>query len=513
MACLLQAVYVSAGAPLETPKIISDGMVVQRDKEVPVWGKGQPGNTVDVRFAGQTVTTRVKPDGAWQVSLKPMPAEVQGRPMEITMSGTDPSSKPETRTIKDVQVGEVWFTGGQSNMWYPLEMMNNCAKQQADADALKNLRIYRVLTIESWDKVNFKRATQMSAAGYFFARDLRKAIPENVPLAMIDTSVGATWTESWMSREAVKKFNELPGVEKIVTDGSGYGQNQDFQPSNWYEKVQLQAVPFAIRGVLWYQGEGNAMKSEQQKKLLPAMIANWRADFNDPKLPFILVMLPPLAEIEWDPLQESWARFRETQMEVARTVPQVAVAIAPECGAAGNIHPRHKDEIGIRAALVARKMVYGEKIVASGPEYKSMEIKGNKIIVRFDNIGSGLIVKGGGELGQFRICGADHKFLPARAVIRGETVEVSNPKIAQPIAARYAFTNYPADDIEGLDRAYAEIKRQSKDKPDPKKWESEQWENGFATIDKYPINMNLYNREGLPAAPFRTDRFAAEGPK
>ena len=247
IACLFQAFCVNAGTPLETPKIISDGMVVQRNKHVPVWGKGQPGSTVTVRFAGQQVSTRVKPGGRWRISLKPMPAATQGRAMEIVMSGADPS-KPEVRTIKDVQVGEVWLTGGQSNMEVPLELMDNCAKQQADADALQNVRIYRVPTKESWDKVDFNRAKKMSAVGYFFARDLRKSLPENVPLALIDTSVGATWTESWMSREALRKFNGLPGVDKIVTDGSSYLKIEKFQPSYWYEKVQLQAVPHAIRG-------------------------------------------------------------------------------------------------------------------------------------------------------------------------------------------------------------------------------------------------------------------------
>ena len=267
-------------------------------------------------------------------------------------------------------------------------------------------------------------------------------------------------------------------------------------------------------GVVWYQGEANSCKPEQQKKLLPALIENWRVDFEDPKLPFIMVMMPPLADIDWDnPLQEAWAYFREAQMEVARTVPATAVVVAPECGAAGSIHPRHKDEIGIRAAQAARKVAYGENIVASGPVFKSMKVKGDKIIIHFEHIGMGLVVKSGGKLKQFFICGADHKFLPALAVIRGNTVEASHPKIAQPVAARYAFTNYPADDMGALERAFAEIKRQSKTKPDPKQWETQQRDILFATIDKCPIGMNLYNREGLPAAPFRSDRFGMQGPK
>lgn len=506
MLCALQAVCAYAVQPLEMSIVYSNGMVVQRDKNVPVWGKGEPGCSITVWFAGQKATGQVASDGKWKVYLKPMPAQAEGRTMEIEMSGAA-LAKPVARAIQDVQVGEVWLTGGQSNMWYPLDKMENCAKQQADADALKNVRVFRVLTIESWDKVNFARAKQMSAVGYFFARDLRKALPASVPLALIDTSVGATWTECWMSPEAVAKFNRETDTEKIKTDGSDYGKVKEFQPSHWYREVQCKVIPYAFRGVLWYQGEGNALKYDQQKRLLPAFIANWREEYEDPALPFIIVMLPPLADIDWDPKQETWARFRETQMEVAQTVPHVAVSMAPECGAAGNIHPRHKDEMGERAALVARKLAYGQDVVSSGPVYKSMTIKGEKIIVHFGQVGGGLVAKGGGKLGQFRICGEDHKFVPAQAAIKGNTVVLWSPEVKKPVAARYAFSNYPADDLSGLARAFAEFKVQSQGKPDPKKWETEQREEKFATIDKYPIDMNLYNREGLPAMPFRTDRF------
>lgn len=230
-----------------------------------------------------------------------------------------------------------------------------------------------------------------------------------------------------------------------------------------YNAMLAPLFNYTIKGALWYQGESNVGRSEQHLTLFPALIKNWRAQWNQGDFPFIFVQLPNFNEPQKEPSDGGWARFRETQT-AALSVTNTGMAVAIDIGEWNDIHPLNKKDLGYRLALAAEKVAYGEKdVVYAGPTYQSMKVKGNKITITFSNVGSGLIAKGG-ALKQFAIAGMDKKFVWANAEIKKNTVVVWSDQIAKPVAVRYAWADTP----EGA---------------------------------------NLYNKEGLPASPFRTDDF------
>jgi len=236
-----------------------------------------------------------------------------------------------------------------------------------------------------------------------------------------------------------------------------------YKPGGLFNAMLAPLLNYRIKGILWYQGESNAGRPDEYRTLLPALIMDWRHDFGQGDIPFILVQLPNFMEAKKTPSESSWALFREAQAEALK-LPATGMAVTIDIGEWNDIHPLNKKDVGARLALAARKVAYGDnEVVYSGPTYKAMTVKGRKIIISFDNTGSGLYAKEGGSLRQFAIAGADMKFVWAKAKIKGDRVIVKSKEVRKPVAVRYAW----ADNPEGA---------------------------------------NLYNREGLPAAPFRTDR-------
>jgi sialate O-acetylesterase len=236
-----------------------------------------------------------------------------------------------------------------------------------------------------------------------------------------------------------------------------------YKPGGLFNAMISPLLNCHIKGIIWYQGESNADRPVEYRSLLPALISDWRKNFNQGDIPFILVQLPNFMEPKDQPSESNWALFREAQMD-ALVLPATGMAVTIDIGEWNDIHPLNKKDVGKRLALQARKVAYGDMItVCSGPVYESMNIKGRKIILTFYNAGAGLLAKGGGELNGFAIAGSDSHFEWAKAKIRDDRVVVSSDKVRSPVAVRYAW----ADNPEGA---------------------------------------NLYNSEGLPAAPFRTDR-------
>jgi sialate O-acetylesterase len=235
------------------------------------------------------------------------------------------------------------------------------------------------------------------------------------------------------------------------------------EPTGLYNTMVAPATRYGIKGFLWYQGESNAGNAKEYKLLMPALIADWRAKWQEGDLPFLYVQLPNYAEVQYSPSESQWAELREAQLD-ALSVPNTAMAVAIDAGEWNDLHPLDKKDVGERLALGAERIAYGDSsVVASGPIFRTAQVDGDRIILSFTGIGSGLMVKGGGELQQFAIAGADKKFVWAEARIDGDHVIVSSPDVAQPMYVRYAW----ADNPEGA---------------------------------------NLYNKEGLPASPFRTDQ-------
>ena len=234
------------------------------------------------------------------------------------------------------------------------------------------------------------------------------------------------------------------------------------QPTGLYNSMIAPLINYSVKGFTWYQGESNTSRSDEYAKLQPAMINDWRMKWNEPNAPFLYVQLPGFMDYNYLPTESQWAQLREAQLKTL-SVPNTGMAVAIDLGEWNDIHPDRKKPVGDRLALAAEKIAYGENIVYSGPIYQSQQIDGNKITLSFTNVGSGLITNDGEELSEFAIAGADKKFVWAKAKIEGDKIIVWSDAVSNPKYVRYAW----ADD---------------------------------------PVNPNLFNKEGLPASPFRTDQ-------
>jgi sialate O-acetylesterase len=244
--------------------------------------------------------------------------------------------------------------------------------------------------------------------------------------------------------------------------GGGPSFSAQNEPTGLYNTMVAPAIRYGVKGFLWYQGEANAGSPREYRKLLPVLIADWRARWEEGNIPFLYVQLPNYMEVQYSPSESQWAELREAQLD-ALTLPNTGMAVTIDAGEWNDIHPLDKKDVGDRLALAAERLAYGDtSVVASGPIFQSARIDGNKIILSFTGIGSGLLVRGGGDLQQFAIAGTNKKFVWADARIEGDQVIVSSPDVPAPQYVRYAW----ADNPEGA---------------------------------------NLYNKEGLPASPFRTD--------
>jgi sialate O-acetylesterase len=250
-------------------------------------------------------------------------------------------------------------------------------------------------------------------------------------------------------------------VYKPQTGGGG-GISAQNQPTALYNTMIAPLINYSVKGFLWYQGEANTSRAEEYAKLQPAMIADWRNRWKQPVAPFLFAQLPGFMDYNYTPSESQWATLRESQLK-SLSVPNTAMAVTIDLGEWNDIHPDNKKDVGERLALAAEKIVYGENIVHSGPIYESSKVDGNKIIITFNNTGSGLIANDGEELSEFAIAGADKKFVWAKAKIQGNTVVVWNDAVTDPVYIRYAWADNP-------------------------------------------VNPNLFNKEGLPASPFRTDK-------
>jgi sialate O-acetylesterase len=336
-----------------------------------------------------------------------------------------------------------------------------------------------------WDICTPKIIDSFSAVAYYFAREIHRKT--GYPVGVINSSWGGTPAESWTKKEVLqgdKDLNEIllrydQGLKEYPDASKSYreklaawkqdtskkkggapkepiGPGHNKSPYKLYNGMIAPLAPFTIKGVIWYQGESNAEYAWQYRKLFPAMIANWRSDFKNEKLPFYFVQISP--HRSQNPV------IREAQLYTLQTVPYTGMAVTTDNGDSTDIHPRNKKLVGERLSLWALHNEYGQKkLDYSGPLYQSMKVQGSNIRISFTETGSGLLAKDGAALTEFTIAGEDQQFVPAQAVIEGNTIIVSAASVVKPVAVRFAWSNVP--------------------KP------------------------NLYNKAGLPASPFRTDHW------
>ncbi|WP_040005302.1 sialate O-acetylesterase [Fibrisoma limi] len=639
--CWLLIASLTVQAQLRLPKLISDGMVLQRDTRLTIWGWAKAGERITVRFKNKTYKATTDNQGKWKVALPPMPA---GGPFTMEITGGN-----SQLTVNDVLLGDVWLCSGQSNMVHQMNIHDvTYAKEIAEAN-FPQIRQFWVPTLTNlrgpqpdfpqgqWKAAIGEDVRPFSAVAYFFARKIHQKY--NIPVGIINASVGGTPIEAWISEEGLKEIpaqqalieknkdttyvnglarrrtnaprpappvdlgtagatkwydpaytpkgwrpinipgywedqgikdlngvvwyrrevdipasmtgkaarvflgrivdaDELyingkqvgrttyqypqrryavpadvlkPGKNVFVVrvtnmagkggfvpdkpycifagadtvdlkgtwqykvgtayrpfTGGGFGGgnpaggiNAQNQPTALYNAMVAPAIDYAIKGVCWYQGESNAGRPGEYEALQRALISDWRNRFNQPNLPFLYVQLPGFMEYTYQPAESSWAVLREAQLK-ALSVPNTAMAVAIDLGEWNDIHPDNKKDVGERLALAAMNVAYNEKLVYSGPLFQSATIEGNKIVISFTHVGSGLITNDGEAPGEFAIAGSDKKFVWAKARIEGDNVVVWSDEVASPQYVRYAWADNP-------------------------------------------VNPNLYNKEGIPASPFRTD--------
>lgn len=482
---------------LQLGSLFSEGMVLQRNQLIPVWGWSQPEADIVVSFAGQDYATTADKTGAFKVHLKKMSATSAPQTLKV-LAGA------ELMEIKNVLVGEVWLCSGQSNMDWPVSKSMNFG-QEKEAATYPHIRMFLLnkavskvplkTGVGSWQVCSPETVGAFSATAYFFGRELHNEL--DIPIGLIRSSWGGTRIEAWSPVDLLENISsaqeyknamdakvaryDAGAVEETykkqmntwVEEGKKKRQPKKpvdprllpNYPANLYNAMICPLVPYGIRGIIWYQGESNAVNpisSIHYTELLKKMVGQWRADWNA-ELPFYAVQLPSFKAPQKEPVEKSnWALIRESFMTVSKEVPQVGMAIVIDSGEARNIHPKNKQVVGYRLAQQALAHTYKTGVVAGGPVYTGMKKVGSSIIVSFDDLGSGLMIKGEGPLKSFAIAGKDKSYVFATAKIVGDTVVVSAPEITDPVSVRYAWANNPA-------------------------------------------GCNLYNKEGFPASPFRTD--------
>ena len=419
-------------ADLKLVAVFSDHMVIQREKPVPVWGWADAGETITAEFAGQKKSAITDATGKWQVKLDPMTANAESRSL-IVQSG-----KPDRKlAVQDVLGGEVWLGSGQSNMAMRVSGAQNFKNEQATAnhpqirafnEGSKTSAKAKADASGKWTVCSPDSVGTFSATLYFFGRELQREL--NVPVGLINSSVGGTPIESWIAADAQRK---------APPDPSGDGATPTERKSDiggLFNGKIAPLTPYAVRGVLWYQGEANTLpgKGSFYQDQLPLLVTDWRKRWGE-ELPFAWVQLP-----NYNRPGEGWSLVREAMLKALR-LPRTGMAITVDIGDANNIHPKNKQEVGRRLSLWALGTIYGRKVPSvSGPLPTGHEIKGNTISVAFRHADGGLIAKDGGLTG-FLIAGEDKQWKPAQATIDGDMVIVSSSEVAKPIAVRYAWAS------------------------------------------------------------------------
>jgi sialate O-acetylesterase len=480
---LLAACYLAASvasASVAVSPLFSRHMVLQRGKPVPVYGTAAAGETIIVAFGGQSLPTTADAQGRWLVSLATMAANTTGRTLTIT--GTN------TITITDVLVGDVWITSGQSNMEMAL---GSCNRQTEDVNTASypSIRHFYVPPVTqlnptkslngSWSVCSPSTASGFGAIGFYFARKLQLELGSTIPIGILQAPRGATAIDPWLAQEGLTDIPLLQPLYSQIPYSLGW------VTFGLFNGTIYPLAPYAFTGMLWYQGESGETSNQSVDSYYlkeKALAQGWKRLWGMDAMPFYVVHLAAFnsapSGTNVPPESGNWTDIRIQQTNVLG-LPNGGVASAIDVGDAADIHPKNKLDVGERLALWALKNEYGRSsVVPSGPILNTVTVVGNKAICTFDYVGAGLMVGSktayqpttevvGGTLGRFSIAGPNGTWYDATAVITGSTVELTSPSVTTPTKVAYACFNNPA-------------------------------------------GANLYNRDGLPAAPFYVDNISAK---
>ncbi|MES2308573.1 MAG: sialate O-acetylesterase [Verrucomicrobiota bacterium] len=474
-------------SPFRFHPVFSDDMVLQREKPVAVFGFGKPGTEISVEFKGATKKTAVLPEGSWKVLLPPLPASAEGSVLTAT-------SENESISCKNVLVGDVWFCSGQSNMERPFSTFSElklvvptlgrplvriyCTAQEPSPHPLE-VPMIPTKKNESdtnlWHPSTPEFLINFSPIAYFFAEKTSDEL--KIPIGMVVSARGATQIECWIPQETLDALHL--NIEFQIASKNP----PPHEPAVLYNSMIHPFLNLTLKGFLWYQGESNSKWPENYKKTFPALIQGWREKFQALEDPFYFVQIAPYHPLPWDLTKgEAWAWIREAQMS-ALALPKTGMTVITDLGEYEDIHPQSKKAAGERLALFALRDA-GLPVQPESPLFDSMEIKGNRSLLRFKNAASGLEIRRvvmnkkkeqpiqkdpeafvvePDQIRGFTLCGEDQKFVDAQANIVGDHLEVWSDSVPYPIAVRYGWKSFPL--------------------------------------------CNLFGKEGLPVSPFRTDSF------
>ena len=467
-AVLVLAVVSAAAAELRLPAVIGDHMVVQQDKPIRIWGWADAGAKVTVTMAGKSKSTAAGDDGRWSVELPKLKASHEPRQIDIQ------TSKGDTRTLTNVLVGEVWVCSGQSNMEWSVKLGIADGERHASEANHPRIRLFSIpKTIAeapardvqaAWQPCTPETMAPFSAVGYFFGRKLQQEL--DVPIGLIGSNWGGTIVEAWTSPQALANEPRLSATVEALKSAPNPQANPN-RPSVLYNGMIAPIVALPVRGAIWYQGESNVPRAAEYSVAFPTMIKSWRTAWDDKQMPFYFVQIAPFKYatsfnrafgVNEYGLPVLW----DSQLETLARTPNVGMAVIHDVGDVDDIHPRNKQAVGERLAKLALAQTYGKKgIVATGPLYESMKIKGDSVAIKFKHTGSGLATRDGAALSHFQLAGEDRVFYPATAEIDRDRVIVRSDAVKSPKAVRMGWHE--------------------------------------------TASPNLINKEGLPASPFRSD--------
>ncbi len=493
----------AARAELKLPAIIGDNMVLQQQLADPIWGWDAPGTEVTVTFAGQTKTAKANDKGRWEVKLDPVPANAE--PATMTIKGTS------ARELKNILVGEVWICSGQSNMQFTVGASTDADLEVATANYPKIhlISVPQVGTQEpqndfrgEWKECSPATVPNFTAVGYFFGRSIHQIV--GVPVGLINNAWGGSAAEAWVRRDVLEKDARFKGLMESTVQREAAADKpavaEQFQkdlaawkikaaeaaknkqqpprgpadpkswlsgnarPGNIYNGVLKPTIGYGIKGAIWYQGETNAGRAYEYSYLFPLMIQHWRDEWKQGDFPFYWVQLADFMAETPQPGDSAWAELRESQTKTQQAIKNGGQAVIIDLGEGKDIHPKNKRDVAERLVRWALVNQYGQKLVWHSPEFKSLEVQGDKAIVTLDMFGSSLQTFDVKEIQGVAICGEDKKWVWADArIIAGNKIEAHSDKVAKPVAVRYAWANNPV--------------------------------------------CNLYNSQWLPVTPFRSDNF------
>ncbi|NOR45767.1 MAG: hypothetical protein GQ534_09305 [Candidatus Delongbacteria bacterium] len=428
--------------------IFQDNMILQRDKNIKIWGYGDKGDEVIIRIADQEKYTVVNNDDKWYIVMEPLKTSKEPIFFEFESEGY-------IINLEDVLVGDVWFCSGQSNMVLSVSYARNSNEEIQNSEN-SNIRLFTVTQsyelelnenseiIDRWEYCTPNSIKNFSATAYFFGKELNEDL--DIPIGLINSSYGSSMIEAWTSTNGNQNID--PELE------------ERHYPSAIFNTMVFPFTNFSIKGFTWYQGERNTRTYDacfKYRYQLPELINDWRTLWNDPRLPFYFVQLPNYK------IDYNWALIRESMKFAAENTENTEIATTIDIGESDNIHPANKQEVGRRLSLLALNKTYGKDIIYSGPQYKRHSVNNEQIVIDFVNIHDGLKIKGEIITG-FEIASDDRIFYTADATRNGNSIIVSSEDIVNPVAVRYGWSS------------------------DPK--------------------CNIYNSADLPLQPFRTDNWS-----